>query len=595
MNAKNVTMRGAMMCAATLGTMNTMASSARGDHSVEIRVVAVTGTHAPGTPTDVNFWLFTTGLNHSIMHPVIDEQGELAFTGRVIGPGVDASNRNGLWAERNGATTLIVRSGTPAPGTPEGINFNGFSTDYIPTPPLAAGGRLAFQAEVVGPGVTFGNASGIWREEIAGAVALVARQGDPAPGLGAGATFSADLYLAAFNATGHVLLSGKAFGPAITSDNDEMLWSDRSGTLMPVLREGIPAPGLNGLTIGVGQLGSSQFAIPRAVFNGASEFFVQANLRGAGVTAFNDEALWIENSGQLTLLVREGQSVPGAGQGATFGGQGVTIGVYSMAFNDLGHAAFTSDLDTNNSSSTTLFSTHTGVLAPVALPGQPAPGMEYDFSYVGNPMLNNAGKIVFAAWSPDDDTDPFTHPPLAIWSDRTGSLVPVVHPGDAVLGREGATVTGTSFIVGFNSAGEVAFRAAIEDPKIPYADALFLSDNEGVNHLVVATSDAFDVFGDGRELRTVTRIVHGGLSENGQLAFRVDFSDESSGHYVAQVGSIEPCSADVNGSGGVNIDDLLMVINNWGAGAGNAADITGNDVVNIDDLLAVINAWGACP
>jgi hypothetical protein len=55
------------------------------------------------------------------------------------------------------------------------------------------------------------------------------------------------------------------------------------------------------------------------------------------------------------------------------------------------------------------------------------------------------------------------------------------------------------------------------------------------------------------------------------------------------------CSADLNGDLNVNIDDLLAVINAWGAGAGNPADINADGIVNIDDLLAVINAWGACP
>jgi hypothetical protein len=58
----------------------------------------------------------------------------------------------------------------------------------------------------------------------------------------------------------------------------------------------------------------------------------------------------------------------------------------------------------------------------------------------------------------------------------------------------------------------------------------------------------------------------------------------------------EPCPADVaNDDGLVNIDDLLLVINNWGQGAGNPADVDGNGTVNIDDLLAVINGWGNCP
>ena len=61
------------------------------------------------------------------------------------------------------------------------------------------------------------------------------------------------------------------------------------------------------------------------------------------------------------------------------------------------------------------------------------------------------------------------------------------------------------------------------------------------------------------------------------------------------------CVADIapaGGNGVVNIDDLLVVINNWNGGPGNVADIAppgGNGIVNIDDLLAVINGWGVCP
>ena len=56
-----------------------------------------------------------------------------------------------------------------------------------------------------------------------------------------------------------------------------------------------------------------------------------------------------------------------------------------------------------------------------------------------------------------------------------------------------------------------------------------------------------------------------------------------------------PCPSDINASGSVNIDDLLAVINNWGATGSNPADVNHDNVVNIDDLLAVIGAWGPCP
>jgi len=63
----------------------------------------------------------------------------------------------------------------------------------------------------------------------------------------------------------------------------------------------------------------------------------------------------------------------------------------------------------------------------------------------------------------------------------------------------------------------------------------------------------------------------------------------------------QPCAADINNNGAVNVDDLLAVINSWGACANPnncPADIVppgGNDLINVDDLLAVINGWGACP
>jgi hypothetical protein len=55
-------------------------------------------------------------------------------------------------------------------------------------------------------------------------------------------------------------------------------------------------------------------------------------------------------------------------------------------------------------------------------------------------------------------------------------------------------------------------------------------------------------------------------------------------------------------NGVVNIDDLLVVVNNWGTigmPGSNPGDIapvaTGGDgLVNIDDLLAVIGMWGPC-
>jgi hypothetical protein len=62
-------------------------------------------------------------------------------------------------------------------------------------------------------------------------------------------------------------------------------------------------------------------------------------------------------------------------------------------------------------------------------------------------------------------------------------------------------------------------------------------------------------------------------------------------------GQARLCTGDINGSGAVEVTDLLRVIQTWGACDVCPPDIVpmgGNSVVNADDLLGVINNWGAC-
>ena len=60
----------------------------------------------------------------------------------------------------------------------------------------------------------------------------------------------------------------------------------------------------------------------------------------------------------------------------------------------------------------------------------------------------------------------------------------------------------------------------------------------------------------------------------------------------AGVGVFSTRPGDVNFDDHVNVDDLLAVINGWGAcGQQCPADLTGDGVVNVDDLLLVISNW----
>ena len=58
------------------------------------------------------------------------------------------------------------------------------------------------------------------------------------------------------------------------------------------------------------------------------------------------------------------------------------------------------------------------------------------------------------------------------------------------------------------------------------------------------------------------------------------------------------CIGDIalHGNGVVDVDDLLMIISDWGCNLSHDcfADVTQDGFVDVDDLLAVINNWGPC-
>jgi len=55
------------------------------------------------------------------------------------------------------------------------------------------------------------------------------------------------------------------------------------------------------------------------------------------------------------------------------------------------------------------------------------------------------------------------------------------------------------------------------------------------------------------------------------------------------------CPGDTDGSGVVDISDILAVLDAWGECAGCPGDINGDGTINVDDMLVVLGAWGECP
>ncbi len=173
-----------------------------------------------------------------IEEPVFSDAGRFAFQARLSGPGVTPLDSRGIWSEGSGALSLVARGGQPAPDTAPGVSFEELGLN-VPT--LNAGGETAFRGLLSGPGITDENERGLWSGSDDG-LSLVAREGQAAPGTPAGTVFDR-FGLPTLSAAGRVALQADLRGPDVTSQNEQGVWSEGGGALDLVARAGEPAPG----------------------------------------------------------------------------------------------------------------------------------------------------------------------------------------------------------------------------------------------------------------------------------------------------------------------------------------------------------------
>ncbi|MEM8946430.1 MAG: choice-of-anchor tandem repeat NxxGxxAF-containing protein [Planctomycetota bacterium] len=250
-----------------------------------LRAVAFTGSQTPETPVGVKF--------RFIRGPVFNDAGQTAFNAVVAGDGVDAADDTGIWKENLGDLTKVARTGEQAPGVPMGINFRSLGS-----PALNAAGQTAFIANLTG---AFD--SGIWSEGT-GELSLVALAGEQAPGLHAGVDYKGFAFSPVLNRAGHTAFQGVLSGAAIDGTNNVGIWSEGSGTLELVAREGDQAPGTSGDTV---FFGGNHSTFTELVLNSAGRVAFQGRLTGEGINSLNDKGLWAEDEARvLRLIVRQG-------------------------------------------------------------------------------------------------------------------------------------------------------------------------------------------------------------------------------------------------------------------------------------------------
>jgi len=241
-NAGQTAFRGSLTGYGVFGSNDTGIFSESGG---TLGLVAREGDAVPGTGAGVNFGNF--GIP-SI--PVLNNAGQTAFSVGLTGTGVDGTNSTGIFSESGGTLGLVARKGDAAPGTGAGVNFSSFNS----APVLNDAGQTAFFVGLTGTGVDGTNNGGIFSES-GGTLGLVAREGDAAPGTASGVNFGS-LGLPVLNDAGQTAFLSLLTGTGVDGTNDRGIFSESGGTLGLVAREGDAAPG-TGAGVNFGSFQSS--------------------------------------------------------------------------------------------------------------------------------------------------------------------------------------------------------------------------------------------------------------------------------------------------------------------------------------------------
>jgi hypothetical protein len=139
-----------------------------------LELLAREGSQAPDSTTGQLFQSFPAY--------VLNADGNAAFIAQTGGP--DGANNIGIWSEGAGSgLKRIAYPGDRAPGTDPGVAFAALAVGLFGTfvgPPLVlnAHGQVAFMGTLQGPGIDDSNNGGIWAQDRAGVLRLIARDGD---------------------------------------------------------------------------------------------------------------------------------------------------------------------------------------------------------------------------------------------------------------------------------------------------------------------------------------------------------------------------------------------------------------------------------
>lgn len=450
--------------------------------------VVLTGDLAPGTGGTV--------IDSLVYTPSINDRGEVAFSARLrsgeSGPPVDFANDEAIFGPASPGTTgspfgLVAREGQVASGAggPEYLFL------FWSPPSIDADGGVAFLASLqtgtTGPVVDDQNREAIFGPATPGtpgsAIGVLVREGGVAHGAN-GVEFDF-LGQPVLNAAGDLAFTTSlrtgSTGPTVDSDNDRAIFAiSTAGNTPPqtslLAREGDTAPGTGGAEY------ASLISTPVIDAAGGVTFFatLRSGASGTAVNTSNDTAIFgpKTSGGELGLLVREGDTAPGAGgaEFSSFSNPSLNSNNQIAFFARLRNGATGPEVDDSNDAAIFGPASLGGPLTMVAREGDIAPdtgGAEFEM-FTFSPGLSDRGHMVFLAdlrtGASGETVDRTNDQALYAMIDneltlilRRGDLFPV-DPADALA--EARTVTNIrSFNAdqSFSDSGRLALVLSFDD------------------------------------------------------------------------------------------------------------------------------------
>lgn len=552
----------ALMLGALVGT-----SSASGQ--VDTRLFVASGSAVPGV-VGQSFSGFGT--------PSVNADGSVAFKGSYGG-------QSGVFAGRSTTLSLVAGSGQ----TPPGVAGTGYAD--FDDPLIAGTGAVAFTA-TLGAGSTFQN-NRVAVFSTGGASVLLGRTGDAPPG-----TFNEEVFasfdMLRLGANGHAALYATLSGPFVDSSNNVGIWSGL-GVLSAAARTG-------DLTLFIPGTLYTSLGLP--TINASGQLAFTAVIAGSGVSTTNDQLVARGLPNAISTAVREGQQAPNQPAGIRYGPLGAPAinAAGNLAFS--GNLRGTGITAFNDAAA---WSNAGGPFAQIVRSGEAAPGLlNTSLSIPGFPRINAYGRVVLLSALTGGSVNSTND--LALWTNVPGAITLVAVKGAAGVGAGGATIAGFGGAVinsqGTILYRATLTGAGVDSSN---NTALYAWDKLGTR-LVVRTGATLNVGGVNKVVSGIRTALDTGnqdgkpssMSERGQVVYQATFTDGSSAILSA---SVTRCPADLTSVGGVGapdgvytVDDTIAFFNAFADGnlfadiAEIGGVVGGDGQLTADDVIGFVNA-----